>query len=278
MSEDSRYDPQAPEGDTGLSSQYMTKKDARWIGAVTVVLGILMVPVYRIALDARNKTVCVAHMKDTVSALALYATDNDNRYPIAYEMGPNGEPSNPTGGAPISWVTLVKRYKAKPFTCPAADNLQHSKSVDPNDPALFVESSVGFYSAYSGISQNDVDNPNQVVILAETSNHGSFGTYNPVPFKTADGKEVANDGFVIGWDNSNDAPNEETQSITRLALKGTDKGVFSDIAEPRHSAGIHAITASGAKILLRGAAAKASWGRYTLTGTWANPLVRKSAY
>ncbi len=278
MSEETRYDPQAPEGDTGLSSQYMTKKDARWIIGVTAVLGVLMIPVYRIALDARNKTVCVAHMKDTQSAISLYATDNDNRYPIAYESGPNGEPSSPNGKVPISWVTLVKRYKAKPFTCPAADDLQHSHSVDPNDPKKSIDASVGFYGAYSGISQNDVDDPDQVVILAETSNHGSFETYNPMPFKTLEGAEVENDGFLIGWDNSNEAPNEKTQSITRLALRGTAAGSFTDAAEPRHSAGIHAITASGAKINLRGKAARTSWGRYTLTGTWSNPLVRKSAY
>ena len=104
----------------------------------------------------------------------------------------------------------------------------------------------GMYAPYGGFLRNSIENPDQTVILAETSNFGATGVFNPQPFPNLEGAKIPHDGFVIAWDDSNLEPSDKSSYVTRLAFPNTSGGVFAKDGAARHDAGLHAITASGA--------------------------------
>lgn len=247
------YDPNTPEGgEPSSSSQYLSRKDVKWILAILVVLGIFMIPIYRIMLDGRNEHICRQNLSQISKALGVYAEEHDGRYPPLFVTGSNGAPYLDEQGRAYTWVSLLKdgMNTRSSFQCPASEDVENARNQHPSSSTETILSTYGMYAPYSAFSIAEIANPEQVVIVAETSNHGSGKTYDPLPFKTADGTEVPNDGFVIGFEDSNTDVTRRSKRVTRLALGETADGQFKPHGLTRHSKGIWGLTVSGEGVMI----------------------------
>jgi len=266
------YDPSAPEGAAPVGSQYFTKKDAKWIilGGVAFIVG--MIPVYLYMREKAYRATCIKNMNGIMEALTIYSAQHDDRFPPLYNENSKGEPDADANGYAYTWVTDVAPYKSDrvDFTCPTASPEEWAYSASPNGGAP-IPSSFGFYAPYASYSTQLIDHPETVVILAETSNGGTNDTYDPMPFSS-----TKYDGFVIGWDNGNDFPDEQTHTVTRLAFPGSKDG-HPDKAGGRHGQFINAITAGRMKIFLSPGDMLADYNpaKYTLSGRWQEPVQNK---
>ncbi len=272
MSENNAFDPSAPEGATAPSGgQYMTKKDFRMIVLVTFFLIIGMIPVYLYMREKAFKATCVKNMNGIMETLILYSTQHDDRFPPLYSENAQGEPETDANGYAYTWISDIYSLKSDriDFVCPTASPEEWAYSANPTGGPP-IPSTYGFYAPYASYSTVLVDNPDTVVILAETSNGGANGTFDPKPF----GSKY--DGFVIGWNNSNDFSGEnnvDTKSVTRLAFPGTETGK-PDKGNGRHSTFIYGISASRLKLTLTPNDMMTQYNpaRYMLTGHWQEPL------
>ena len=84
----------------------------------------------------------------------------------------------------------------------------------------------------------------QTVILAETIGGGVLGSYNPEPLGGPD-------GFVIGYDNTNGYPDENTGFVTRLAFIGSGSSPLG--LTPIHAQGVNGIRADGSIVTFESA-------------------------
>lgn len=269
----SAYDVDAPEGAKSPGSQYLSRKDAKWILGVTAIVIVGLIPVYFSMREKAFKSTCVKNMGAIMEAIDLYASQHDDRLPPVYEAQANGEPQVDDRGYPITWVSEVAPLLSAraSFVCPSADPSEYSYSVNMTGGEP-IASTYGYYGAYSGHPAKEIDSPENVVLLAETSNGGAKGTFDPLPFENC-----KYDGFVIGWNNSNEEPTEDTSSVTRLAFAGTSKGDFS-LGQPRHGQVIHAITANRGKRNLTSSDAVTRYDRskYALGGLWRQPITTRN--
>ena len=247
------YDPNTPDGaEPSAGSQYLSRKDAKWVALILVILGLFAIPIYHVMLDGRNEHICRQNMSQVSKALGVYAEEHDGRYPPLFVTGSNGSPAHDEKGRSYTWVSLLKdgMNTRSSFDCPAADDSEKAHSQHPSDSSLTIDSSYGMYSPYSAFAIAEIANPEQVIIVSETANHGANNTYNPLPYKTADGTEVPNDGFVIGFNDSNTDITRQASHVTRLAFGDTAKGDFTLQKAGRHSKGVWALTASGEAMMI----------------------------
>ena len=247
------YDPNTPEGaEPTAGSQYLSRKDVKWIALILIILGLFMIPIYHIMLDGRNEHLCRQNMSQISKALGVYAEEHDGRYPPLFVTGSNGAPMQDDKGRSYTWVSLLKdgMNTRSSFDCPASEDSEKSASQHPSDSTQTIYSSYGMYAPYSAFAIAEIANPEQVIIVSETSNHGAKDTYDPLPYKTSKGEEVPNDGFVIGFDDSNTDITRESKRVTRLAFAGTKSGQFKADGQGRHSKGVWGLTASGEALMI----------------------------
>jgi hypothetical protein len=272
MSENSTYDASAPEGASPQGTQYLSKRDAKWLLIITIILVIGFIPVYLHMRENARRVTCTKNMGGIMEALMLYATDNDSQLPPMYEADGNREPSVGSDGNAITWVSLISPHKSTriSFVCPSADVTEYAYSAS-YDGTEAIASTYGFYGAYAGQNLELIDNPDGIILLTETANGGANGTFDPLPFKSS-----KNDGMIIGWSNSNLEPDEQTKAVTRLAFKNTDKGSFGG-KMGRHDLINIAITASRQKTIIKSESIGTEYNRskYTLSGYWREPILRK---
>lgn len=258
-------EPDAPEGQP--RNDLLSKKDIRNLGIALVFIVLLLLPVYLTLRKGRDKHLCVQNMKAIGQALQLYAIDNTDRLPPTYATNTGREPAL-YNGIPLTWMTVIaNRMSSKAsFLCPSAQPDEQVKNVNPGLKSIEgpIVSSYGMYGAWSAFPRSYVSNPNESILVAETSNRGSGGTYNPLPFKSGD-TPAPYDGFIIGLDTSNFTPAEGDNPTThngakwatRLAFSGTAQGEFgSKGASGRHDTGIHALNNELQLIVLKPAQAK----------------------
>jgi hypothetical protein len=75
---------------------------------------------------------------------------------------------------------------------------------------------------------------------------------------------------VIGWDNSNTAPDDATKSVSRLAFRESVDGF--EKALPRHAGGNYGLNAAGAYVPgMQPSAAMLSRMSNRIVGYWAVP-------
>ena len=272
------YDPDAV--DERPKSGYFTRKDLRVLVAVAVLLGPLFYPLYILMRRNSQETICTNNMKNIQEAISMYREYNDDRFPPICAQGDSYEPALVDGRA-VTWATTINDYMSKraSFLCPSADDdeVVHavgSKSTQPDLPMSY-----GMYSPWSGAAAAYVGNEGQAVVIAETSNFGAQDTYDPYPFKRADGTVVKSDGFFIGWDkgnyveqwqNSASSAVDMPRYVTRLAFFGTGGGNFGEKARGRHSGKIHVLYVDGHLGMLspNGAAVSFSDPGGDLNGRW----------
>jgi len=269
------YDPNATEDEAAGRSQYMSLKDLRVIGIILVVLGALLYPVYRIGVRNRDKALCVQNMKAIYEAMFLYAENHDDGLPPLMRANPDGTPILGESGLPYTWVSDIAPFMSKraSFVCPSADPSEYVWNEDQASIHSKIPSTYGFYAAYSGIKASNIENRDQVILISETSNHGSMTSYDPLPFKDATGKD-APDGFAIGWSDNNLQGTSQSKTITRLAFRDSATGDTSK-AYGRHDAGIHAVTASGQRLILKPAEAQIVHRDKLPAGFWLGPALRR---
>lgn len=271
MSENSAYDVDAPEGAKSPGAQYMSRKDVKWILLATGVIFVGLIPVYISMRDKAYATTCKKNLSRIGEALQLYADTHDDRLPPLYEEGANGEPAIGPDGYPYTWISDIQPLMnaRASFVCPSADSSEYAFSASPTGGEP-IPSTYGMYSAYSSSPTKDVEGGDIIVLVAETANAGALGSFNPKPLS---GKQ---DGFLIGWDNSNQAPDEATTLMTRLAFKNTAKGNFTQ-ADGRHGFISHAISVNRGLIYLKSEDIQTEYDRtkYSLAGRWREPLLNK---
>lgn len=241
------YDPTDP--DDRPKSSYLTMRDVRVVVIALLVAAILLWPAVVKMIAARDKHLCKDNLGQVAKALLLYAEDNVGRLPPMYVQGDNFEPRQFNGKA-NTWITLIAggvKNPHKTFKCPAAHDDEAAKNEGPEGSV--IESTYGIFGAVAAAPIDNIPNPGATAMVAETSNRGARDTYNPLPLKTKDGATV-DDGFVIGFDNSNFLPTDSGMEVlsqakfaSRLAYYGTGKGTFTKETLGRHEGGIHILFA-----------------------------------
>jgi len=273
MSQNSAYDPQAVEDDGGARSQYMTLRDWRIILIALVVLAVILYPVYQIGKSKSEKAQCVGNFKALFTALSLYAKDHDDGLPPIYRSSGDGLPSLGDTGLPYTWHSDLKPYTSEraSFRCPTSTDDEAAFVEDPLTSKDKIAISYGFYTPYSAAKVFNIESPDTTILVAETSNAGAEGSYNPLPFKDSEGRPVP-DAVAIGFDNDNFYPTKTTKTVTRLAFRGTGSGDFAN-GTGRHPEGVHALTATGELRILKSKDAQVMVRKDgTTTGMWVAPV------
>ena len=256
-----QYDADTPDGDKGYQSQYITKKDAIRIGIVLVVLIILFIPVYRIMKSNGDKTVAKRNLRGAWFAMGIYSEGYDQRYPALFQEGENGAPylendmpvvwASQLSGLLPSGVDLKDSAADDSEVCRVNGTVLDTKSGPGKTEVDFIELTYGMYAPLATRPTSDVLNPSSTVLVAQTSNSGARGTFNPLPFRRSDGTVVPFDGFMVGWDTTNRdfydiGALEDANSVTRLAFFDTEDGEFEGSnAEGRHGRSIYTIHVDG---------------------------------
>jgi hypothetical protein len=242
------YDPTAPEGEVSGRGQYMTKRDLKVILTSLAVLGVLAIPVYRFLLSRTESSRCTRNMQGISEALTLYATEHDGRYPpIDRTESVQGiTPALGDTGKVYTWASDISGYMnaRASFQCPSAEESELVKTEDPRGDNKTILTSYGMYSAYGSCLTSLVENPDQTIIIAETSNQGARNTSDPAPMVSLSGQPLP-DGFVMGWNDGNDSPTKQSSYITRLAFQDSKGGKFSNDRGARHGDSIHVLSSSG---------------------------------
>lgn len=238
------YDPNAVEGEKPVGHQYVSVKDLRVWGIGLLVLSVPMYFVYKVLEGNSERHRCITNMSGVFSAINLYAEQHDNRFPPLARTQPDGvTPQLSENGEAYTWISDVQPFLTKraSFVCPTAT----APEAVPNEGegGKTLPSTYGMYAPYAGILTSLVEAPDQIILVAETSNHGAKATYDPVPF----GADIP-DGFAIGWSNSNAKPDAKTSMVTRLAFPGAAKGTTT---LARHGSYLQALRADGKMIQLK---------------------------
>ena len=271
------YDPNAPEGESSAGNQYLSWKDIRILIIVVVLLIICLLPIYNMGVKNSEKARCTQNMKAIYEAMGLYTKDHDDGLPPLYRANDQFVPSlGPDTGRAYTWASDIQGYMGPRanFVCPSAKPEEVVQVEDPKSDKQTVPMSYGMYAPYGGMKLYNIESPEQTILIAETSNEGAQTSYDPVRF--TDGDKRIPDGFVIGWDDSNFEGSSESKFVTRLAFRNTSNGSFTDQAESRHDAGLHALTASGQRIILKPKDAIIKQRDKLPGGMWAVPPARRS--
>ncbi len=277
MSQEQGYDPQAPEGAAPGHSAYVTRKDVKIVGIFLVILAVLSYPVFKVLVRYSERTRCTFNMKSLFDATSQYAIQNDEKFPPLYDTGPADEPMLQTSGAPYTWASTLKEYTSPRASarCPSALPEELSWTQDPKVAQRSYALSYGMFAPMGAFNRSQVEDPDEAVLIGETSNRGANGTYDPLPFLDAGGKPVPYDGSVIGWNNDNFDGNEKTKYVTRLAFPDTATANFKKEGEGRHDDGTLVLTVSGHIRPVRPDAARVTRRYGNLYGVWPMPINAK---
>ncbi len=240
------YDPNAIEGEKTGGAQYISARDLKIFGIALLVLSVPLYFVYQVLLGNSERHRCTSNLGAVYAAINLYAEQHDNRFPpIARTQADQITPDLGTTGKPYTWVSDVAPFMStrQSFLCPSAKpgEIVHNESGESAKKS--VDSAYGMYVPYSGVLTSIVESPDEVILVAETSNQGSESTFDPKAFG-----EGIPDGLAIGWSDSNAEPGKTTTSVTRLAFPGAAAGATK---RARHGGFIQALSASGKLLQLK---------------------------
>ena len=267
------FAPDAPEG--ASRSEYINRKDLKWIIIILVALGVVLAPVYLTMRAQQQKQACAANLGQIYKGLFLYSQLNDDRLPPVYEMEANGTPRvQDVGGkgAVISWASHLGSHipDRVRMSCPAStadENVPTLVYGRPGKDDAIEPVSYGMVVSLSSMPLNDLADQNGTLLITETANNGAQGSYNPQPFRL-DGKVVPYDGLAIGWNTSNSFPTPQTEWMTRLAFRNTSQGNFGGQTLGRHNLVNNAIMADGSLRHISAPDAKVKIQRGRPSGIW----------
>jgi hypothetical protein len=271
------YDPSAPEGGSP-GGAYVSKRDFRIILGGIVVLTVMLIPVYKVLERNSQKARCAQNVAAIANGLGQYAALHDDRFPPIMRTLGNGSPDLGASGLPYTWASDVQEFMNPRvnFLCPSARDEEIVRVESHNGGSIPV--TYGMYAPYGGYLRSIIDNPDQTLLVAETSNYGGANTYDPEPYLDLSGNKIPHDAFAIGWSDGNLAASGASKYVTRLAFPDSAGGKFTKDGPSRHDAGIHAITAAGAASPLLKPEAAIIERRYANDlpqGLWAVPPISR---
>ena len=277
MSDNELYDPSAPEGDSRAGSAYVSRKDVRVVAVALVILGFMMYPVFRVLQRRSEKARCIMNMKGITDAMNQYATLNEDKFPPLYATGGADEPMLQASGAPYTWASDLFEYMGTraTFVCPTAEKEEYSYSQDPHSDAKKFANSYGMFAPLGAMSRSQVDDPNEAVLVAESSNMGALNTLDPIPFKDSSGKVLPYDGMIIGWDNDNFNGDKTSKFVTRLAFPNTKEKNFVKTGDGRHDEGSFVLSVTGQLRSVHPDIARVMRRDGNIYGVWPMPLTAK---
>ncbi len=286
-----------PEGSTQKGSQYISRKDLRWLGIFLLAFALILIPVWLHLKRQGEKAACSNNMRAVSAAVLLYSEQNDERLPIAFYPDAEGSPVL-DNGFPITWATMVQEGMSAraSFRCPSAKP-EELTLVVPRQGTKPIELTYGMFAGASGRTARNYESPGSSVLLSETSNFGANETHNPTPFLDENGEPMKNDGFVIGLEGTNaqgpllkerldeilaDENRNDGDPLkkglkapswtTRLAFPTTAGAKFREDGPSRHGPGIHVIFIDGRLGIIRPNAARVDLDGSTASGRrWAVP-------
>jgi len=256
-----------------LRARYTSKKDLVWILIIVTVIVVIAAAMIRAQGPNRDKTICRRNLKHIADAMLSYSLQESDVLPPAYYMEPDGSPVvDAETGAPITWMSLIEPHMGSrtDFVCPSADPAERTTDFSFQKGVGSFASTYGMYRGLSCVPLNRIPNSGTSVLIAETSESGAGGTYDPEPF--GKGKP---DGFLIGWDNGNLDFDRTTKSVTRLAFGKSSNG-YSETSTTRHPEEIFGITAESGLVSLARSSAAVQQDAPRLKGRWwADPNLYK---
>ncbi len=264
------YDPDAVESSTGKSG-YISRKDLKGVLIVIVLLAVLATPIYMGMRKNADLHICTTNFGAISKAINQYAASWDDRFPPVYATSEGELPLVDKKGRPSTWASLITPFMSPraSFRCPSAAEDEIVIAQHWSEGSIDVPMTYGMYAPFGGFSMNSVYQPGQTALLSETSNLGAQNTYDPLPFKSADGKKLA-DGFLIAWDSGNTAFDRQTKWVTRLAYYETAAQDFHKQGPSRHEKGINVLFCDGHVELLGPEVAAVRHLGQDLTGLWSN--------
>ncbi len=277
MSTTDLYDPSAPEAESKSNSAYVSRKDVKIVGIALVVLAGMMFPVFKVLQRRSEKSRCIMNMKGIFDSINQYATLNEDKFPPLYATGGADEPMLQSSGAPYTWASDLAEYMTAraSFTCPSADKTEYTWSQNPRSDVKKFSLTYGMFAPLGAFSRSLVDDPNEAILIGETSNRGAMKTFDPLPFKDAEGRLVPYDGMVIGWDNDNFNGDAKSKFVTRLAFPESDGPNFLKTGEGRHDEGSFVLTVTGQLRSVKPDMAAVQRRDGNIYGVWPMPLTAK---
>jgi len=277
VSENAIYDPTAPEGESRAGSAYVTRKDVKIVGVALILLGFMMYPIFRVLARRSEKAHCITNMKAIMEAMNQYATLNEDKFPPLYATGGAEEHMLQTSGAPYTWASDLYEYMGSraSFVCPTAEKSEYSYSQDPHADSKRFANTYGMFAPLGAMSRSQVDDPNEAVLVAESSNMGALNTYDPIPFKDSAGKVLPYDGMIIGWDNDNFVGDKTSKYVTRLAFPDTKGLSFNKEGAGRHDEGTFVLSVTGQLRSMHPDIARVLRRDGNIYGVWPMPLTAR---
>ncbi|MDR3691936.1 MAG: hypothetical protein P4L46_21325 [Fimbriimonas sp.] len=268
---------EAQDGGSPSSSAYISRKDVKIVGIAVAVLAVMMYPIFKVLQRKSESSKCILNLKEINSSINQYATLNEDKFPPLYATGGADEPMLQSSGAPYTWASELFEYMnpRASFACPTATPQENSWSQNPRSDSKKFPVSYGMFAPLGAFNRSLVEDPNEAILIGETSNLGSSNTYDPIPFVDRSGAKLPYDGMVIGWDNDNFDGDLKSQFATRLAFPNSAGGKFGKEGESRHDDGCHFLTVSGQLIVAKPDVAFVEHRNKVIYGRWPMPLTAR---
>lgn len=255
-------------------SRYLSKKDLLFVSIAVVVLVPLLLYFYFAGKGKADDAYCRQNLHQIGVALMGYSEQNDGRLPPTHNMDPDGGPAQDPGtGLPVTWATNVQPFMStrNDFWCRTTTKEEGIKTVAGKEGQTELPLSYGFYRGLSTVPINQIANPAESFVVAESSNGGANGSFDPTPFG-----EGQPDGFLIGWDDANLEFTSKSKFVTRLAFSKAGNGYSNTEIVGRHGLRVNAVTVEGNYRPITPDMAKVEHARPRLKGRWwADPNLYK---
>ncbi len=250
-------------------STYVGKKDWKILAIFLIPVSIVIWMLYSKQLKQAQEAICDQNLAQIQKAMGVYMETNNGRFPPAFVETSDHQPMMIQSGrveAPHTWISQIYGgfEKRASFVCPSALAEEYASNLHPEETHTTINSTYGMYLPRSGWPESLLQNPEQAILIAETSNHGSNSSFNPKPYP------VAPDGSVIGWDDGNVEMTPNSRFATRLAFQETTNGKFQPMGPARHETRIHVLFASGRRGRIQSEDARIEKLGEQSTGYWAD--------
>lgn len=254
-------------------SQYVSRRDVRVTIVALVVLAILLSPIYFVLKERRDAYLCKRNFQSMAKAISLYAAENNDRLPPVFVTMDGVTPLVEKDGGLYTWAFLIDPFMKSntDFKCPKASE-DECYFDHKSDTGKLMPVSYGMYLPHGGLPISNIPNPEEAILITETSALGSKDTFDPHPILDSLGKPVP-DSFAVTWDTGNVYSTGKVAAVSRLAYPNTSSGKFVKDGASRHPDGNHFLTASGTAFTLPANAAKVTWDarQQRIVGRWAVP-------
>jgi prepilin-type processing-associated H-X9-DG protein len=223
----------------------LTQLEKLAIAVAVIAVVAILIPLYRQLVDLKRTADCLSNLKDIATAINLYLLDYANTLPLAYYANPDGSPQTDAAGRPLTWVLCISSYMRRDLQralqCPADPTGGSTVITHPRNANRILRLSYGFYAPLSAARIEDLLNPGQSVLIADSLAGGQLGSLNPNPLL------AGNDGFVLSYNDALFEPTDTSRTVVRLAVwRRRANGEWTpDNLRSFHGKGVNVLHADG---------------------------------